>query len=56
MDPAHEAWIRHFVRLALNDEEDLILDMPDDFGGLRFPGGHLVIEDDDDDDDDEDDV
>ncbi|KAK4228211.1 translation termination inhibitor protein itt1 [Podospora fimiseda] len=36
IDPAHEAWIQHFVRLALNDEEDIL----------------FISDDDDDDDDD----
>lgn len=48
MDPAHEAWIRHFVRLALNDEEDLIMDMPDDLDAAQFPGGHFVMDDEED--------
>ncbi|KAK3994782.1 RING finger protein [Cladorrhinum sp. PSN332] len=26
IDPAHEAWIQHFVRLALNDEEDILFE------------------------------
>ena len=35
LDPAHEAWVRHFVRLALNDEEDILFeeDSDDDGGG-----------------------
>ncbi|KAH8887415.1 RWD-domain-containing protein [Thozetella sp. PMI_491] len=30
MNPAEEAWVRQFVRLALNDEEDLLFDLGDD--------------------------
>ncbi|KAK4467131.1 hypothetical protein QBC42DRAFT_1640 [Cladorrhinum samala] len=29
LDPAQEAWVRHFVQLALNDEEDILFE--DDF-------------------------
>ncbi len=32
MDPVHEEWVRRFVHLALNDEEDLLFDIGDDFG------------------------
>lgn len=30
LDAAHQAWVRHFVRLALNDEEDLMDDESDE--------------------------
>jgi E3 ubiquitin-protein ligase RNF14 len=30
LDPAHQAWVRHFVRLALNDQEDILLEEEDD--------------------------
>ena len=30
LDPAHEAWVRQFVRLALNDEEDILFGEEDD--------------------------
>ncbi|KAL2132318.1 hypothetical protein VTI74DRAFT_3954 [Chaetomium olivicolor] len=29
LDPAHEAWVRHFVQLALNDEEDILFEEED---------------------------
>lgn len=30
LDPAHQAWVRHFVMLALNDEEDILLEDSDE--------------------------
>ncbi|KAK4137863.1 RWD-domain-containing protein [Trichocladium antarcticum] len=40
LDPVHEAWVRHFVQLALNDEEDILLeeDSDDDDGDLQAYG------------------